>query len=268
MWRIFFITLFIGQLFGNLKHGRLSIIPEYDRNAVTVLISGHKVEATQSMMISLPTDVDSVSLIQSEANGDLSFQALPIISENNQKWVKTPTDKSDFAIMILTVPFKGPGHRHFDYDIQFSSLVESIDIEVQEPMAATSFKLKGIQGDPIQDPHGQTTHQTQLSQLNPDSKISIQLEYENPQGKTTRELLQEMMNMSQNAPTNRQPPQEIKRHKLYVWEPLIAVGVLTVLVIIFMKMNQTTSQNSITCNNCGQRLKSSDNFCSTCGDKK
>jgi len=267
MWRYFIILLMSSQLFGELNHGRLSIIPEYDRNAVTILISGHKKEALDSFLLSLPADVDSVSLIQSKSQGELAFIPLPVITKGNVKWIETPTDKSDFAIMVLTKPFKSVGHRHFDYDLQFSSSIETMDIEVQEPMGATSFNLSGFDGEKIQDPHGQTTHQAQLTQVASGKIIPIRLEYENPQGKTTRNILQEMMTMSRKASANRPPSEPIKRHKLYTWEPLIAVGVLTLLIFIVMKMNQTAPTTSTSCKNCGTRLKPTDNFCSSCGEK-
>ena len=238
MWRYFIILMVSTQLFGELNHGRLSIIPEYDRNAVTILISGHKKDASNSFLLSLPADVDSVSLIQSKAQGELAFISLPIITKGSINWVETPTDKSDFAIMVLTKPFKSAGHRHFDYDLQFSTTVETIDIEVQEPMGATSFNLSGFDGEKTQDPHGQTTHQALLTQVASGNIIPIRLEYENPQGKTTRDILQEMMSMSQQQQSKPiQPNQKVKRHQLYVWEPLMAVGVLTLLIILVMKIN-------------------------------
>ena len=39
----YFLFLFgVMHLKGEMKHGRMSIIPEYDQNMVTILFSGHR----------------------------------------------------------------------------------------------------------------------------------------------------------------------------------------------------------------------------------
>jgi hypothetical protein len=66
------------NLKGDLSHGRMSIIPEYDQNNVTILFSGHRADDTPktAFLFTVPLDVDSVSLIKSNANGTVKRNAV------------------------------------------------------------------------------------------------------------------------------------------------------------------------------------------------
>ena len=97
----------------------------------------------------------------------------------------------------------------------------------------------------------------------------ISISYSNFRGLTTRSALAELMTLSQqDAPPDEQPiNKKIKRHKLYIWEPLVALLVVTLFIAIIMMVYQNGKTNSLTCHNCGQKRTRLDNFCSGCGEK-
>ena len=110
MMKISTITLLligVVSLKGDLKHGRMSIIPEYDQNLVTILFSGHRLdsESTVPFQFTVPDDVDSVSFIQNKSGGELDFIQIPTQLINNQKWVEVSSTLPEFAFMINSTEF-------------------------------------------------------------------------------------------------------------------------------------------------------------------
>jgi hypothetical protein len=61
------------------------------------------------------------------------------------------------------------------------------------------------------------------------------------------------------------PVKKIKRHRLYIWEPLIALGVVTVFTIIVMHYFHHGKTRNFNCSNCGHKLNPYDKFCPGCG---
>jgi hypothetical protein len=258
------------HLRGDLSHGRMSIIPEYDQNNVTILFSGHRLDETQKMpfYFTVPLDVDSVSLIKTNTNGELDFVLIPTRLIKDLKWVEVSPDLNEFAFMINSTKFTEPGNRHFEYSLSFSEVIGEFNLEIQEPLPAENFEYSGFQGEKEQDAHGQTTHSIQWQNILENETKLISISYSNSRGLTTRSALAELMTLSQKEDLpNKQPINKIKRHKLYIWEPLIALAVVTLFIVIIMMVYQNGKTNSLTCHNCGQKRTRLDNFCSGCGEK-
>ena len=268
-----FIIFILGvvNLKGDLSHGRMSIIPEYDQNNVTILFSGHRAENTQktAFLFTVPLDVDSVSLIKSNSDGELDFIIIPTRLIKDLKWVEVAPDLNEFAFMINSTKFPKPGNRHFEYYLSFSEMIGEFNFEIQEPLPAENFKYSGFQGEKTQDAHGQTNHSIQWKNILENETKLISISYSNSRGLTTRSALAELMILSQqDAPPDEQPiNKKIKRHKLYIWEPLVALLVVTLFIAIIMMVYQNGKTNSLTCHNCGQKRTRLDNFCSGCGEK-
>ena len=268
-----FIIFILGvvNLKGDLSHGRMSIIPEYDQNNVTILFSGHRAENTQktAFLFTVPLDVDSVSLIKSNSNGEIDFIPIPAQLIKDLKWVEVSPDLNEFAFMINSTKFPKPGNRHFEYYLSFSEMIGEFNFEIQEPLPAENFDYSGFQGEKKEDAHGQTTHSIQWKNILENETKLISISYSNSRGLTTRSALAELMTLSQqDAPPDEQPiNKKIKRHKLYIWEPLVALLVVTLFIAIIMMVYQNGKTNSLTCHNCGQKRTRLDNFCSGCGEK-
>ena len=266
-----FILFILGvvNIKGDLSHGRMSIIPEYDQNNVTILFSGHRADDTPKIafLFTVPLDVDSVSLIKSNANGELDFVLIPARLIKDLKWVEVSPDLNEFAFMINSTKFSKPGNRHFEYSLSFSEMIGEFNFEIQEPLPAENFEYSGFQGEKKQDAHGQTIHSIQWKNILENETKLISISYSNSRGLTTRSALAELMTLSQKEGIPKQPINKIKRHKLYIWEPLVALLVVTLFIAIIMMVYQNGKTNSLTCHNCGQKRTRLDNFCSGCGEK-
>ena len=265
---ILFILVVV-HLRGDLSHGRMSIIPEYDQNNVTILFSGHRADDTQkkAFFFTVPLDVDSVSLIKTNSNGELDFVLIPTLLIKDLKWVEVSPNLNEFAFMINSTKFTEPGNRHFEYSLSFSEVIGEFNLEIQEPLPAENFEYSGFQGAKEQDAHGQTTHSIQWQNILENETKLISISYSNSRGLTTSSALAELMTLSQKEDLPKQPINKIKRHKLYIWEPLIALAVVTLFIAIIMMVYQNGKTNSLTCHNCGQKRTRLDNFCSGCGEK-
>jgi hypothetical protein len=169
--------------------------------------------------------------------------------------------------MINSTRFTEPGNRHFEYFLSFSEVIGEFNLEIQEPLPAENFEYSGFQGEKAQDAHGQTTHSIQWQNILENETKLISISYSNYRGLTTRSALAELMTLSQKKDLPKQPINKIKRHKLYIWEPLIALAVVTLFIAIIMMVYQNGKTNSLTCHNCGQKRTRLDNFCSGCGEK-
>jgi hypothetical protein len=148
-------------------------------------------------------------------------------------------------------------------------MIGEFNFEIQEPLPAENFEYSGFQGEKTQDAHGQTTHSIQWKNILENETKLISISYSNSRGLTTRSALAKLMTLSQKdaLPKQQSINKKIKRHKLYIWEPLLALLVVTLFIAIIMMVYQNDKTNSLTCHNCGQKRTRLDNFCSGCGEK-
>lgn len=259
----------VGLLNADLSHGRMSIIPEYDQNMVTILFSGHRADSLNNLpfLFSVPDDVDSVSLIKTKADGNLDFIIVTTEKKKGQKWVSVPETLVEFAFMINSSKFPNPGERQFEYRLSFSEIITHLNLEIQEPIAAENFSYSGFLGESSKDPHGQITHSIQWDLIEMDKINTISFSYLNPRGLTTRSALTELMAISQQKDKPVIKPKKIKRYKLYIWEPLIALGVVSIFIALVLMYSKNQTPNLL-CSFCGQKINPSDKFCPKCGEKK
>jgi hypothetical protein len=258
------------SLKADLSHGRMSIIPEYDQNNVTILFSGHRIDDTQRtvFLFTVPLDVDSVSLIKSNAAGELDFVLIPTRLIKDRKWVEVAPELNEFAFMVNSTNFAKPGERYFEYDLSFSENIGEFNFEIQEPIPAENFNYSGFQGEKTKDAHGQTNHSIQWKNILGNETKLISISYLNSRGLTTRSALAELMVLSQQKTDSNQQPinMKIKRHRLYIWEPLLALLVVILFITFIIIIYQNGKTNSLNCHNCGQKRTRLDNFCSGCGE--
>lgn len=251
---------------GEITDGRLSILPEYDQNVVTILFTAKRgiENAKSSLYFSVPDDVDTVSEIETLPDNNINFNVVSTKNINGKKWVEISDDLIEFAYMIHSSPFPKPGQREFKYNLSFSQEVTNLNLEIQQPLAAEKFRYKGFDGQESRDSNGQISYSAKLENIPNGSNRFITISYVNPLGLTTRNVLKELMSLSQQKEIRQEPVKKIRRHKLYIWEPLFALGVLILITAIVM-MNTTVK--SLNCSNCEQKLNSNDKYCPKCGEK-
>tara|TARA_B100001996_G_C18624207_1_gene579056 strand:+ start:218 stop:1024 length:807 start_codon:yes stop_codon:yes gene_type:complete len=260
---IIWFSLF-GNLSGSWEQGRLSIIPEYDQNHITILFSAVRSSTflEDEIRFSVPDNVDSVAYIKKRDDGKLEFILYPTYKDSGLNWAKIRLEAREFAFMINTQKFNNFGNRDFNYEISFSHPITDLFLEIQEPLAATNFSYSGFTGKKNIDENGISTYSTNLVDILPNENIMVALSYNNIRGETTQNILSELTLKSEEESSIK-----INRHKLYIWEPIITIGVISLFTIFIMIFIENNSLKLDYCSNCSQRIKDKSNYCPKCGEK-
>jgi len=255
-------------LIGDMGNGRMSIIPEYDQNHITILFSAVVLDTSiqNEISFSIPNDVDSVAYIKKKDNGELQFIFQPTYKKDGLNWAQITTENNEFAFMINTKKFSNLVNRSFSYVISFSHPFRDLLLEIQEPLAAEDFSYSGFNGEKNIDENGISTYTTSLVDIAPNDYKLITLSYNNKLEKTTQSILSEL---SLNSEEHLKPEssKKINRHKLYIWEPIIVLGVITLFTMLIMIFFENNSSELYYCSNCLQKMHHKNNFCPKCGEK-
>ena len=249
---------------------RVSVIPEYEQNLVTVLMSFDREsdDNVNTLSFTLPNNTDSVYIINRGINNQLGFNSVNYYEKDDYKWVDIPNLEKENAYMIITNKYKLKGKREFDYKLLFSEKIKQIDLELQEPLAAENFKYLGFEGDTSTNSKGQISYKTTIFDFLKSQSINLSFEYINNSGNTTKAELNKTLVSTQknkkNLPNNRQ---KVNRYNLYTLETLLALFIVTFLIISILLLFYNRD-NALKCTKCGYNLKVNDLFCSKCGEKR
>ena len=115
---LFFIfSLINGEEINNV---RMSIVPEYEQNLTTILLSIERIniDKENDFSFTLPNDVDSVFIIDKTNDGKLVFKD---ISYDKTKNEITVLPKKEIALMIKTKKYVQASRRYFNYNLSFST---------------------------------------------------------------------------------------------------------------------------------------------------
>ena len=249
---------------------RVSVIPEYEQNLVTVLMSFDKKSDANvnTLSFTLPNKTDSVYIINRGIKNQLGFNSVNYYEKDDYKWVDIPNLEKENAYMIITNKYKLKGKREFNYKLLFSEKIKQIDLELQEPLAAENFKYLGFKGDSSTNSKGQTSYRTTIFDFLKSQSINLSFEYINNSGNTTKTELNKTLVSSQknkkNLPKNRQ---KVSRYTLYTLETLLALFIVTFLIISIL-LFLYKREGVLKCTKCGHNLKVNNLFCSKCGEKR
>ena len=262
-----YLLILLSYLYG-MNSGRMSIIPEYDYNGVTILISGQRDSTNKGKLLSVtvPATTDSVLRIFTDNNNEIYFEPQNIVVRNGHRWIDFPPEIDRYSFMIKTRSFSGSGRRNFNYDLIFSFPVSNLLLEIQQPLGSKNFSHSESEATVESDQHGMRSYTVKLSQIPANEPREIWIKYDNSRGITSLALLAEMMSTVPQVEKEVEPKNSIIRHKLYILEPLIALAVVTIIIaaiLILLKEKLMTK----TCLNCSQRIAAKDKFCPNCGNK-
>ena len=267
---IFFLFI-ISFVNSEENYVRISIVPEYEQNLVTVLISVNQIDKEKGeFSFSLPNNTDSSYVIKKNDDGGLSFNSINYFIDNNIKWLNIPFYQNESAFMILTNKYQDMYKRTFNYQLSFTKNISQLDIEIQEPLMAKDFLYSGFSGAISIDSHGQKTHRESIFDLAENEIMDISFEYFNDNGTTTKLELNKILKLNNENKKNnnlnfKNDKKKVKRYKLYILETLIALFLIIIFVTIILHRNY---YNIIICNKCGYNIKMKDLFCSKCGEKR
>tara|TARA_B100001250_G_scaffold413954_1_gene449940 strand:+ start:1584 stop:2396 length:813 start_codon:yes stop_codon:yes gene_type:complete len=263
---IFFLTNFVKS---EEYYVRVSIIPEYEQNFVTVLMSYDRLSevSTNVLSFTVPNKTDSVYIIDRSMNKQLGFTSVNYYKKDGYKWVDISNIEKQNAFMIITNKYEIKGERDFNYQLLFSEKIKQIDIELQEPLAAENFNYSGFKGEKLTN-KGQNSYKKTLFDFPKYQSLDLFFEYINDSGNTTKTELNKTSIFSENnkqkSSKNRQ---KINRYKLYTLETHLALFIITSLIvsiILFLNNRESISK----CKKCNYDVKVNDLFCSKCGEKR
>jgi len=256
----FIISLINGEEINNV---RISIVPEYEQNLTTILLSIERIkfDKENDFSITLPNDVDSVFIIDKTNDGKLIFKT--ILYDKAKKEITVP-QREGIALMIKTKKYVQAGRRYFNYNLSFSTTISTLDIELKEPLITKDFSYSGIDGKTEIDDFDQRSYRQIKENINEGNVENISFDYFNNSGATTISIIDSIIN-SPNLDEGTFK-QKIKRYKTYVWETLIVLFLICIFVIIII-FNLKNERKIIKCHKCNQKLNFDDLFCSKCGEK-
>ena len=249
---------------------RVSIIPEYEQNLVTILMSYEKLSAFDSNMLSftIPNKTDSVYIINRDLKNQLGFNPVRYYNKDGYKWVDISNIEKENAYMIITNKYEIKGEREFNYQLLFSEQIKQIDIELQEPIIAKNFNYTGFKGEKLTNDKGQNSYKKTFFDFPKNQSLDLFFEYINNSGNTTKtELNKISISSEDNKPKFSKNRQKINRYNLYTFETLLALFIITFLIVsIILFLNNRES--ILKCTKCGYNIKVNDLFCSKCGEKR
>ena len=234
------IQVVLLSLSSAIDYVRIAIIPEYDNPWVTTLISGRNFSdpITTKIQLTIPDKPDTVFSINVTKDGNLDFNKEKYFYINGTPSVTTKDNISEFAYMINSEGYTKPGDREFLYNISFSEPIKQLELEIQEPLGGENFSYSGFFGKESEDSEGIISHKTILRDIPANLERKIRLSYQNNSGLNTNQILGEKIiekGQSDNKAIGNK--KKIKRHKLYTWEPILTLIVITIIAYFIVKIN-------------------------------
>jgi predicted RNA-binding Zn-ribbon protein involved in translation (DUF1610 family) len=265
----------------------INIWPEYDRPGVLVFY-----QMTLSAQTSLPATlsiripkaaVEPFNVAMKDVDGRLD--SLRSTSVNEGDWIKvtftTPVPEVQFEYYDPSI-LKGDALRQYEYSWPGDYSIESLVLNIQQPLNVSDFLLKPAMGTGQLNPDGFTYYESFVGQVNAGVTFNIHLEY---QKKDT----------SLSAPSQSVVPVEPINTNTAGWQTLNEVlpyilsglGLLLILAGIYWywrsgktittafrkrysetrTKNQDTETSEFFCPRCGRKALHEDIFCRSCGSK-
>tara|TARA_Y100000746_G_scaffold73618_1_gene61733 strand:- start:3444 stop:4286 length:843 start_codon:yes stop_codon:yes gene_type:complete len=250
------------------------IYPEYYFSGVMAEIEAEILEPSLPLNITLqvPSDTDSVFYVSGDSDSPEVVET-NIYKENGFAYIdKEITDKK-FRIFIFYGLSKNGTRRSGDFNFQVNHSIDDAHIVVQEPLVANNFIFSEQNHEDFKDQHGINFKRIHLRGYIANSAKNITFTYDNP----TQDISINVLQKGAQAPQNVSTPQNTGpiRHKLPLWQPLAALGVVSI-VIGGMFYRQVSTESSAPnpaqpkgkfCTECGNKILPKNKFCSNCGAK-
>lgn len=260
-----------------LKNIKVSVWPEYDEPRVLVIYEGEfagtfpqevrfrlpaGAEAAQVCALKKPADEHICQLYQIKPEGDglLLTYTLPI-----------PT----FFVEFYYYPLQGAGPRDIAFSFRPLDPVESLDLEVQEPLRAAEFRLTPPSSTVSSDGQGFRYYHYRYSNLTPEQPVEVRIGYNKADANPS---------VAKRQPGGAAPGGLGSGLGL----PLLLGGAVVLAVLAAWVLGRraqgrvsvpqaapawrgagggSEKKGGVFCTQCGQALRREDNFCPRCGRK-
>ena len=229
------------------------------------------------LRMNIPTSSDSVFFVSGATNGT-DVETLSILKEGKASFIEVNIEKSRFRLFIFYDLIKNNSERTGSFELNLNHSIDDAHLIVQEPLVAENFTFSEKDFESFQDQHSLNFRRIHLNNYKANSSERISFGYTNPSGNISINLLQtrlsndESINSAPQVSPSTNPP---LRHKLPLWQPLMILGVVSVLVGWMFSVQlkneksgiETNSKNGKFCTHCGNPVQSKNKFCANCGGK-
>jgi hypothetical protein len=269
---------------------KVDLWPEYDRPGMLVVYHitlSPKTTLPVDLTLRIPTKVGEPNAVAvRDANGGLF--SIAHTREVNGEWSKitfTPTMPEIQLEYYDPSLVKQGSTRHFNYFWPGDYAVDSLMIEVQQPIGATDMRITPGMGNGTTKQDGLTYYTSQAGSLKSGQTFELVLDYQ----KNSDTLSAESLEIKPSAPVSTITP---TKNILMSVLPWILGGLGIVLIVgggvwwywqtgigkgrpnasrrrrklVFTQEN-VLPEGHVHCHHCGKRAMPSDKFCRTCGTR-
>ena len=248
-----------------------AIFPEYDRPGVLILMDGKLRQDVLPITLEflIPDEADTVGATFSE--GDEELFEVAVVERVDGKWavIDIPKGNKILRTGFYYDPFTDSVERNIDYLIELNQPLEHFHIQVQKPLTAESFRNDDPTAEKTGDPsHGFTNYTILVNGLAAGEQKRISFSYQNPSGKLSMEVLQQMMAAEPSSSsgddsslqTSVNEHDESFKHTMPTWQPLLILSTVALIVGVVY-----ATQNKRLCPTCKTPNSGRSKFCSSCG---
>lgn len=247
-----------------------AVFPDYYYKGIMVEIqaepdSGKSFEA---FSLTVPVQVDSAFMVAPPGGNP---KLLPVKDADGGKQIEIPESADPIRIFYFYSANRSENSVSFQYSLSAGITINDAHILIQEPLVAENFSISKSGSEKFEDPHGLTFHRYHIPELYSGELVSYSVSYSNPSGKTTMEVLQNLLSTDQPDMSGHEPvlsENVIQRHTLPSWQPLSVLGAFALAVgFLFQRKRKFEAQQKSdhNCTSCGTQRKSEDNYCAKCG---
>jgi hypothetical protein len=250
----------------------IAIWPEYDHPGVLVLMDGtfHQEALPITLEFRIPDEAGTVGATFAEGDEEISFEVV-VEERDDGKWAVMEIAKGSKKLRtgFYYDPFTDSVERNIDYLIELNQPLEHFHIQVQKPLTAESFRNDDPTAEKTGDPsHGFTNYTILVNGLAAGEQKRISFSYQNPSGKLSMEVLQQMMAAEPSSSsgddsslqTSVNEHDESFKHTMPTWQPLLILSTVALIVGVVY-----ATQNKRLCPTCKTPNSGRSKFCSSCG---
>ena len=259
------------------------IYPEYYFSGVMAEIEAEAIEGNLplDLKFQVPSSTDSIFYVSGDVDTP-SIEEMNFSKEGRFSYINKKVNDKKFRIFVFYDLDKNGTKRTGKFDFQLNHPVDDAHIVVQEPLVSNNFIFSEQNHEDFKDQHGINFKRIHVNNYASNFIKSVSFTYDNPTQDISMNALQKGAQNSQNADS----PQNAKpiRHTLPLWQPLVALGVVSV-VVGGMFYRQISSEASLKeqkskpenskpakskgkfCTECGNKILPMNKFCANCGAK-
>ena len=278
-----FILFFVGALYAqNSSFNSFDVViyPEYYFEGIMAEVDAEVKENKfpLTLRMNIPTSSDSVFFVSGASSNDANVKTLSILKEDKTSFIEVNIEESKFRLFIFYDLIKNKDKRSGSFVLKLNHSIDDAHLIVQEPLVAENFTFSEKDFESFQDQHSLNFRRIHLNNYKANTSKPISFEYINPSGNISINLLQtrlsndESINIPPQVSSSINPP---IRHKLPLWQPLMILGVVSMLVGWMFSVQlkrektgiETDRRSERFCTHCGKPVQSENKFCANCGGK-